>query len=394
MKIWCRPAAAVICIAAAIALAGCGSSSSSKPSRENVGAGATSASSGVTAGGLSASTAQKTAEAAIKPFVGRHPPFPVTTPLKSRPKPGFTIAYMNCDSPECSLFYSLLVPAARTMGVKLVDVKAGLTASSVNAAFESVLQQKPDAIINGGDDPLLWRSALTQIKAAKIPIISIGLTDGAPYGLTTYPNDVDSGVATFTLNGKLEADWIYARKGAKANIDYAWIPELSFSAIIRSAFIAEMHKLCPGCSVRSVQVPVADLGTKAPQDVISDLQQHPSVNTLSVSASSILVGMPSALREAGISNLTTVGNGGLPVNFQDLKAGQQTVDLAADFPVAVWELVDEAVRAAERQPFDSAEKNGIPVEQFLAQKDITFDTSRGWTAFPDFAARFAKLWGK
>ena len=374
---------------AALVLAGCGSSSASRSSSASSSSGAPSA-----GRGLSASAARKTAEAAIAPFVGTHPPFPVTTPLKRGPKPGFTIAYMDCDSPECSLFYSLMVPAAQTMGVKLLEIKAGLTASSANAAFQAVVQQKPDAIINGGVDPLLWRSALAQIKAAKIPIISIGLTDGARYGLTTYPNDVDSGVSTFTLNGKLEADWIYAHEGSKANIDYAWIPELSFSVIIRNAFIAEMKRLCPSCSVRTVEVPVADLGTKAPQDVISDLQQHPSVNTLSVSASSILVGMPSALKAAGISNVTIVGNGGLPVNFQYVKADQQTVDLAADFPVAVWELVDEAVRAAQGQPFSAAEKNGIPVEQFLAQKDITFDTSRGWTAFPDYVARFAKLWGK
>jgi len=31
-------------------------------------------------------------------------------------------------------------------------------------------------------------------------------------------------------------------------------------------------------------------------------------------------------------------------------------------------------------------------EQFLEQKDITFDPTRGWWAFPDYAQRFATLW--
>ena len=384
-----RRAAAAICIVAAIALAGCGSSSSSTSSS----AGSASSSSGATSPGLSPAAAMQRAQAAIAPFTGRHAAFPVRVPLKSPPKPGFTVAFMDCDSPTCALFHQLLIPAAKTMGIKLVDVSTGLTASSVNSAYQSVAQQKPNAIINGGEDPRLWLQALSTIKAAKIPVISTGIIDAGQYGLDTYPNNADSGPALFKLNGKLQADWVYAHLGTKAKIDYAWINGVSFSPIILSAFQAEMKQLCPGCSVQTTSVPVADLGTRAPQDVVSALQSHPGVNALVASASPVLLGLPSALKAAGINNLTTVGNGGVPVNFQYIKAGAQTVDLGADFPTSVWGLLDQAARAAEGQPFSPAQKAGIVVEQFLAQKDIVpSDLKQGWTGFPDFASMYARLW--
>ncbi len=40
----------------------------------------------------------------------------------------------------------------------------------------------------------------------------------------------------------------------------------------------------------------------------------------------------------------------------------------------------------------ASEKAGESPEQFLQQKDITFDPTNGWTAYPDYAQRFAKLW--
>jgi ribose transport system substrate-binding protein len=45
------------------------------------------------------------------------------------------------------------------------------------------------------------------------------------------------------------------------------------------------------------------------------------------------------------------------------------------------------------QELTGDEAKGISPLQFLKQEDITFDPSKGWTGYPDFAQRFAKLWG-
>ena len=45
------------------------------------------------------------------------------------------------------------------------------------------------------------------------------------------------------------------------------------------------------------------------------------------------------------------------------------------------------------QKLTGPEAEGSGVVQFLTKKDITFDPAKGWSGYPDFAERFAKLWG-
>jgi ribose transport system substrate-binding protein len=246
-------------------------------------------------------------------------------------------------------------------------------------------------VINTALDPIEWQQALQKLKAEKVPIITTGVVDGAKYGLTTYPNAVLFGYDVSALSGKLQADWTYVHYGKKANVQFNWVPELSFSAVIRDAFVKEMKALCPDCKVHLLKIPVATLGNKAPQLIVSDLQAHPDTNVVVGTNSEQLIGLPAALSTAGLK-VGTLGGAASPVNLQYIKNGQQTADLALDLPVLSWALVDAAVRGATGQPITGLEAKGLPPEQFLAKEDITFDPSKGWTGYPDFAQRFMKLW--
>jgi ribose transport system substrate-binding protein len=179
--------------------------------------------------------------------------------------------------------------------------------------------------------------------------------------------------------------------GNKANVQFNWVPELSFSAVIRDGFVKELKSLCPDCKVHLLKIPVATLGNKAPQLIVSDLQANPDTNVVVGSNSEQLIGLPAALGTAGLK-VGTLGGAASPVNLQYIKNGQQTADIALDLPVLSWSLLDAAVRGATGQPITGLEAKGLPPEQFLAKEDITFDPSKGWTGYPDFAQRFVKLW--
>jgi ribose transport system substrate-binding protein len=142
-----------------------------------------------------------------------------------------------------------------------------------------------------------------------------------------------------------------------------------------------------------VTIPVATLGNTAPQKIVSDLQAHPDTKVAVAANSEIFIGLPAALKTAGLSDITTVGTGGGPTNLEYVKDGQQTVDLALDLPVLSWTLVDAVSRPIVGEQVPAEEAKGLPPMQFLEQKDITFDPSHGWTGYPDFAQRFSKLWG-
>ena len=101
-------------------------------------------------------------------------------------------------------------------------------------------------------------------------------------------------------------------------------------------------------------------------------------------------GLPTALKTAGLK-VQTLNTGSGPVGLQRLKDGAETVGLGTDTSVVAWTLLDEAVREIVKQTADEGE--GVQVFQFLTQKDINFDPSKGWTAYPDFSQRFAELWG-
>ena len=58
-----------------------------------------------------------------------------------------------------------------------------------------------------------------------------------------------------------------------------------------------------------------------------------------------------------------------------------------------WTVVDAAARQLVGQTLVGPEAEGLSAYQFLTQDDITFDPSKGWTGYPDFAERFTKLWG-
>ena len=360
--------------------------------------GGTSAGGGTeTAADTSASKAK--AEEAIAEFTGKPSPFPVTEPLEEKPT-GLSIAFMDCGTPICGLFRDLTGGAAKAMGADFASVKGGASGEAVNAGFNSILERKPDAVIAPAVDPRQWQGQLEDFKAADIPVAVTGIVNEAEFGLDQAPNSTALGKEHTERAGKLLADWVYAKYGEEANVQFSWVPELAFSAIERDAFTAEMKSLCPSCEVRDLKIGVATLGNRAPQTIVSDLQANPETNVLVASVSEQFNGLPPAMRTAGISaakpgealeagsKVAVVGTGATPLNLQYLKDGQQTVDLAVDFPIVSWTLVDGAARGAVGQD----PKPGLPVIQFLTGEDIKGDPSKGWTGYPDFADRFMKLW--
>jgi ribose transport system substrate-binding protein len=368
------------CLALILGLAACGSSSSSSSSTD---------SSSAVAGSSSSASAPDSAAAAaaIKPYVDQPSAFPVTEPLKSIKK-GATVAFMDCGTPICGLFWQLLQPAAQTMGVKLTHYKAGSAANTVTQAYDSVVSAKPDAVIATATDVELWKNQLKQLQAANVPVVTTGILGTAKYGIKA----AQAAEAASELEGKLLADYSAANFSSDTSVALYDVPELSFTALVRQAYQDELGKVCPRCTVRVVHIPVATMGNTAPQAIVSDLQAHPDTKLAVFTIDEIENGLPAALQSAGVK-VHTLGNSPSPTELEYLKEGKESAVLAVDLPVLGWTLLDQAARQMVGRQLSGDEAKGITDVQFLTQKDITFDPSKGWTGYPDFATRFAKLWG-
>ncbi len=313
----------------------------------------------------------------------------MNVPLAKAVPAGTTIAYLQCGAPLCGLVAQVLAPAVKALGATLKIVPAGLTASSAQAAASTVLSLKPSAVILTGVNPQTYAGGLKEISAAGIKVVSLSVIgDYKQYGIDfNYVGD-----EALALQGTLLANWVVANKGPNANVVFYGVPELTFTPIQEKAFQDELAKNCSSCKVRFESIAIATLGTTAPSTIVTDLQAHSDTNTVVFGAADAMQGLPAALKAAGISSLTTVAATPGPAELQYIKDGSLTAGLGNDIPVQLWGAVDVAARLIIGQDPTPGEVAGIGPYQFLAQKDITFDPSHGWTGYPDFAQRFEKLW--
>lgn len=361
----------------ALALAGCGGSS---------GGGSTSASNAAHTESGQSGVNVAAAKAAVAQYSGKPTAFPVDQPLKTKPT-GKTFAYFQCSTPVCALFGQILAPTQQLLGYKLATVKAGPSASQAQAAMSSIVSLGPAGVLLPASDPNQYLQQLKQLGQAKVPVSANGIVHPGKYGIQAdFLNDY-----TDALGGKLMADWAVANSGGGEVALYG-VPELSPSPVVQSGFDQEMAKVCPSCSVRHVNIPIAAIGTNAPNLVVSDLQSHPNTKVIAFVTSEAGTGLPAALSAAGLK-VKIVGAGPTPAVLGYIKQGQWDAAIGIDFATMLWSQVDALARLTSGQPLTAGEKLGLPPIQILTKPDITFDPTKGWVAYPDFAQRFAKIWG-
>lgn len=379
--------AGLLVLMLSLVVTACGSSSDSSSSESTTAAETDSNEAGN--GGEGGAPDMAAVKQELAPYIGQPSPFPVTEKLKEIPK-GATVDYVDCGSPICALYYELMTPAAAELEIKLNRIKAGTAANTVAAAFDTVLAQKPDAVIVGSIELPLWAQPLKELQEAEIPVVTSGITNIEEAGVVSPQlSNHASEVA-----GKLLADYAVTEMGGGDKTDAVFYetPELSFTTVAAEAFNQQFEAICPGCPVRTAKIGVEEFGSTAPNTVVSDLQAHPDTTLAVFGAASGIEGLPAAMQAAGIE-IETLGYAPAPAELQYLKEGKQTAALGYDTPVAALNLIDMAVRQIVGQKLAGPQAEGLPVNQFLVQSDITFDPSHGWTGYPDFEERFAKLWG-
>jgi ribose transport system substrate-binding protein len=366
---------------AALVAGGCGSSSKSE---DTTAAGTAASTAAADAGSADVSAAK----AAVAPYVGQaSPAFPVDTPLKAKPAADLKISQLQYGTPYGALFASLVDQAGKTAGIDVHATKVGNTASGVQAAAESVLSYDPKAMILPAAEPSTISKQLQEMKDRGIKVFSAGVMDPQKWGIAGSQLQDEQ----VKLVGKLLADWAVAEHGDDTNAVFYELTELSFNAPEKQAFVDEMQRICPKCTVRTVPMSVTEVGTKVPNNVVSDLQTNADTNVAVFAGSDSIVGVPAALKSAGI-DVSIIGFAGDPTTFQYIKDGSVDAVLAISPAVQSWTLMDMALRSAQGQELTAGEQNGITPMQFLTQKDITFDPSKGWASDPDFVQTFSDLW--
>jgi ABC-type sugar transport system substrate-binding protein len=365
----------------AIVLAGCGGGDDSTSSSGTE----TTTSEGTDSGGGADVAAAKKI---LAPYVGQYyPEFPVEEALKEKPDPNTRISALQESSSIGGLLVEILEGAAKVAGVQLSVVKAGTTATTAQAAAETVVTQDPEAFYLPPFEPSTISKQLNELDEAEIPVI----TTGGGADTANYPAIIANQVPPdqFESYGEIFAAWAVQKNGDDTNVVLIEHPEYSFSAALKTSFLGTMEKLCPDCEADVLPISFGE-AAQAPNRIVSELQANPDINQV-VAISDFTKGLPAAMKAAQL-DVGTFVYPGEPQTFEYIKNGEIEAALSQGLGTQSFTVMDIALRAIQGQPLTAAEEKGWQPMQILEQKDMTFDTKLGWEPEPDYVEKFAEYW--
>lgn len=308
----------------------------------------------------------------------------ITEPLATKPT-GKQVALVACGAPICSSAVPILEEPLKVLGIDVKVFNAGTTPDSITSTFNSVVQSKPDAVIDFAVPPILWKAQLASLKKADVPVI---ITAADP-----PPGQEDAVTATFfgaqerVEFGAHLANLITADSEGKGKALYVWTPELTGLEPQTKSFQETLEKNCPGCAAEIMTAKTSDIGKRLPSQVVSALQRNPDIEYVALMSGDLATGVPEALRGAGLSGVKVITSAGRPSNYEYIARGQQFADLSAFLPAYLWQVADATARSVTGQELPDS---SIPT-QWIEKDNADFE---GFPPFgSDFQAEFKELWG-
>jgi ribose transport system substrate-binding protein len=378
-----RRAGVLLAVAATLSLAACSSSSSSS-------SGTGSSTSGSASGsGLSAADQAGLTKAQALVASQTQEPTAITDTVKiTKPIPaGLTIDFVPCGSPECTLEGAIVKKAASLVGWNTVVLSNDGTPQGDKAAFAQVVRNKAAAVLYTAIPASTFASDLPALKANGTFVSTCCVTDAVgPSTGIGYAIDDSAEVGPV---GGAQAAWIAADSKDKADSVFVNIPAFAILASQAVYFKTGMATYCPTCKTDKIDIALANLAS-APATIVSYLRAHPSVDYVVASTDAITIGLPQAIKAAGLS-VKIVGQGATPTNIQYLHSGQEAADVAFPYYEVMYAMVNAVIQDKAGMPVTASV---APPKWLLTPENAPNTTASVFPVVTSYAAQYAALWGK
>jgi ribose transport system substrate-binding protein len=360
---------------AAVALSACGSGSSSNGS----------SSSSATGGSGGNAAADKIAAQ----FTQRPTRIPITQPIGKPIPTGKRIDFINCGVTSCTILYNNLAQAAKTVGWTVKQINTQGTPETVQAAWKQAVNDRPDAVIASGFPREVFAKQLKQLQALNIPVLEASTADVEGGGIDLIIN----GPKAMQPIGQILAAWIAKDSASKAHTLYVDLPNFNILKPVHDYFGRYYGKYCASCKVDTLDIPVTAIGKDVPDRVVSYLRAHPDINYVAYSLGALNVGVPAALRQAGLANkVKTIVDVGDAENYQYIASGQTQAATSFSNVESPWVWVDALARKFTRQSIAVDRAATMPL--MLITKDNLISTANEFPMVADYQQQWKKLWGK
>ncbi|MFF7047964.1 substrate-binding domain-containing protein [Streptomyces griseorubiginosus] len=367
-----RALTAIVPVTALLALAGCGSGTTPA---------ADSAKAAPDSPGLTA------ARKAVAKYSAHPDRIPVTQPVGRTIPAGKTVDFILCGVQSCQDLANFFTAGANELGWHVRQIATQGTPESVQSAYEQALRDKPDAVVSSGFPRAVYAKQLAQFKAAGIPVLQSNADDVVGDGVSLLKN----GPQDVAVQGEMLASWVVADSNAQADTVYFDLPAYTILKPVKDTFAAKYKQWCAGCGLDTVDVPITAIGKDMPDRVVSYLRSHPKVTHVVFSLGLLNVGVPAALKTAGITGKHLAVNVGDGQNYQYIQSGLSDAAMALNSHETSWLQVDALARHFTGQSMDVDQQAVLP--NMLITKDNLPKTIGDFPIVEDYQAQFKALWG-
>jgi ribose transport system substrate-binding protein len=379
----------VLCLAGmALAVTACGSSSSSTTS-SSAASPATPSSSG-SSSSSSGSAGLKEAQAIVAKYSQTPTALTISAPITKPIPTGKTVDFIDCGIPTCTAVGNGFTQAAEKLGWTVKVIPGSTEPAAAQVAFETAIQNHPDAVAYTGVARAEINQQLTQLGKLKIPVSVCCTTDPKGNGITNVYLSAPASVQ----GGNVSAAYIVANSGGKANTLYVDLPDFPIYVPWRKSFAASYKKFCPTCQLATLPLPITSIGKNAPELIANYLDAHRSINYVYVVNDDAGLGLPAAMRAAGVTGVKYVGANATSANFSAVTSGQELAIIPASTAEFGWYQADILARYFAGVPQVNESQTDV---QIWTAKDIPKDAASSGGAVvvdPGYQTQFLKLWGK
>jgi ribose transport system substrate-binding protein len=246
-------------------------------------------------------------------------------------------------------------------------------------------------------DPNAVQLGLKAAKDAGILVVSGSSGIDTPNPVAKPPSEGAPWVAfdvgpDYASLGRAAADWIIKDSDGKANI--VVFSDKEFPSVLAfEVGLLEGLKKCTGCVVSPQQYFTGNqVGTTLPQQTVGYLRSHPETNYVFAPFDPAAGAMVPAIVQAGLKDkVKLVGVLGDQQNLDFIRKGVvQVADAAYENEYMGWAMVDQTIRALNKQPLFEPHGENLPFT--VLDKTNLPKPGADWLANFDYKSKFLKLW--
>ena len=342
-----------------------------------------SASAGGAANGGSQQLAAETKKLEVRPTeIG------ITEPIKGGVPAGKNVIFLQCAFPDCAQTGDALQTAAKQVGWSLTRIPMGTSPEKIAAAWRTALQKNPDAIINSGAYPqAFYKQYLDEAIARKLPLVAFAEAhQGAPWTLVVGSGD---GVGTATAD--IAAKYI-GSKISEGSVMAVTIPGIGVIESEIAAFKQRLPQYCPKCTVDTLEIPPASIGTDAGKRIASYLQSHRDTKFGFLSVIDLVIGLKSALAATGVKPVPLIGQSTSGVGLDAISNNDAGIEATTAYPAfdGAYRAIDALARTFRGQSV-KPDEDATFTHWLINANNVTDE--RPLPAVKDYAQQFEALWG-